>query len=932
MRRLASIALATLALASTGSAQDRVLLFTAANEAREPAQPAAVDALTRLAEERGFTVEVGTELVLADDVVAVVFVLTSGDVLDATDEAAFQRWIENGGGYLGIASAGETEPGWEWYGELIATRATRRSDEVDATVHVLDPVHPATRDVPRQWSRRDRWLEVEPNPRGRAHVVATVDERSYEGGRMGHDHPIAWCRSIGDGRSFFTAGGYSESAYADTSFLEHLAGALDWVSGRSPGDCAATVEGAFAARVLADGLTRPTQLDVAADGTVYAAEIGGRIVRWDPDTSTIVEAGRLDVWTSNEGGLLGLVMDPSFDTTGWIYLYYSPADADEHRLSRFDVVDGVLDPASEIVVLRVPIDRELCCHHAGGIELGADGHLFIATGNNTNPFESDGFSESDERPGRAFWDAQRTSANTDDLRGKVLRIHLEPDGTYTIPVDNLFPPDGSRGRPEIFAMGVKNPFRISVDPLTGWVYVADVGPDAREPNADRGPRGYDEINQLRGPANLGWPYCLADNRAYRSFDFETRTSGPAYDCDAPINDSPNNTGRVDLPRAQGAWIYYPYDESPEFPAIDPGRYRAAMAGPVIRHRADGATTQPPRYYDGLVMFWDWTRSHVYTARLADDDSPLAIHRFMPELDWQHPIDLSIAPDGTLYALTWGSFGDPPDELGRLLRVDYVAGEPIPVAEASADRTSGPLPLQVRFDSEGSRDPEGAPLRYEWDLDGDGRIDSIEPTAEMTYASAGAYVARLTVTSESGARASDAVRIVAGNTAPTIVFETPVDRAAYEDREHVAYRIRVEDAEDGTSDDCDVCARVTVRSELGHGTHTHPITTEEGCEGVVRIDLAHDGDDLFWVLEASYTDLGGPGGAPAITAATNRVLLPTDHPEAGPRVSTPERPGAVRCSEELGIGGGGCACRTAEGPTGGIAFLLVWLLRRRASSP
>lgn len=915
---------------NVAEAQSRVLVYTAATEGRVPTQGMAADALTSLGAERGFVVDVREDAAAferLDDYAAVVFLHTSGNVLDDAGESALRGYVESGGGFLGIGSAAETEPDWEWYAELLSTRAVHRSDVADATAYVLDPVHPATRDLSQSWSRTDRWLDFEPNPRGRAHVVATVDEASYEGGMMGHDHPIAWCRVLAEGRSFYVAGGYTEEAWADATFREHLGGALDWVTGLSAGDCTATVQGGFAPQTLADGLTRPTQLDIASDGSVFIAEIAGRIVRYEPTTGALDVAAQLDVWTSNEGGLLGLALDPRFDDNGWIYAYYSPADADEHRLSRFDVLDGAIEPSTERVVLRIPIDRERCCHHAGGIVFGPTGDLFIATGNNTDPFESNGFSESDERPGRELWDAQRTSANTDDLRGKVLRIHPEPDGTYSLPIDNLFPPDGSLGRPEIFAMGVKNPFRISVDPLLGWLYVGDVGPDARAPDPMRGPMGFDEINQLRGPANLGWPYCVADNRAYREFDFETRRSGPAWDCSAPVNDSPNNTGRVDLPPAQPAWIFYPYDESTEFPAIEPGRYRAAMAGPVIRHQTDGAATQPPRYYDGLVVFWDWTRSHLYTARLADDDSPLAIHRFIPELDWQNPIDVKVAPDGTLYALSWGSFADPVEGLGRLMRIDYVAGRPTPIVAVQADRTSGPLPLTVRFDSEGTIDPEGAALSFEWDLDGDGLVDAEGSSAEITYADAGAFVARLTVSNPAGARASATVRIVAGNTAPVVSFESPDANDAYLDGEHLSFRVRVTDAEDGTSDDCAICSAVVVRSDLGHGTHTHPITAFEGCEGSVRVEVSHEGSgDLFWVLEASYTDRGGDPGAPPITSSASRILLPVGHPDAGPKVSTSAAGRSTRCAEAGGLTGGGC--RTHDSHHGwGLLLMLLWARRR-----
>ena len=129
----------------------------------------------------------------------------------------------------------------------------------------------------------------------------------------------------------------------------------------------------------------------------------------------------------------------------------------------------------------------------------AQGNLYLAVGNNTGNVMQ--YAQTDERPGRANWDDQRTSANTNDLRGKILRIKPQPDGTYTIPPGNLFPPGTPNTRPEIYAMGLRNPWRVSIDSKTGWVYWGDVGPDASQDTAN-GPRGYDEHNQARGPGIL----------------------------------------------------------------------------------------------------------------------------------------------------------------------------------------------------------------------------------------------------------------------------------------------------------------------------------------------------------------------------------------------------------------------------------------------
>ncbi len=188
----------------------------------------------------------------------------------------------------------------------------------------------------------------------------------------------------------------------------------------------------------------------------------------------------------------------------------------------------------------------------------SSGNLFISIGDNTNPFgDSHGYAPIDERPDRTDFDAQRSSGNTNDLRGKILRIHPEPDGSYTIPPGDLFPMENIEGKPEIYVMGTRNSFRISIDPKTSWLYWGDVGPDAGK-DSIQGTRGYDEINQARKAGNFGWSYFVGNNNAYNYVDFATGKIGKSFDPKVPINESPRNTGAKKLPPAQPAFIYYPY--------------------------------------------------------------------------------------------------------------------------------------------------------------------------------------------------------------------------------------------------------------------------------------------------------------------------------------------------------------------------------------
>src|SRR5690606_26538365 len=158
------------------------------------------------------------------------------------------------------------------------------------------------------------------------------------------------------------------------------------------------------------------------------------------------------------------------------------------RLARFRFDGSALDLASEQVILEVPVERGLCCHIGGQIDFDAAGNLLLSTGDDTNPFQSQGYTPIDERPDRnPAFDAQRSASNTNDLRGKLLRIHVEADGTYTIPEGNLFPPGTEQARAEIYLMGLRNPFRFAADRRRGVVYLADYSPDARAALDTRGP-------------------------------------------------------------------------------------------------------------------------------------------------------------------------------------------------------------------------------------------------------------------------------------------------------------------------------------------------------------------------------------------------------------------------------------------------------------
>ncbi|AHG92738.1 PKD domain containing protein (plasmid) [Gemmatirosa kalamazoonensis] len=300
----------------------------------------------------------------------------------------------------------------------------------------------------------------------------------------------------------------------------------------------------FEQQVLLQGVfDEPTEIAVARDGRVFIVERKGTVRLYDPRTQASRVVARLDVFHEDENGLIGVALDPRFDANHFVYLARTVGDSTRprHRLARFTFTGDAL--RDERVLVEVPINPG-CCHTAGSITFDGRGNLFVSFGDNTNPFATP-HAPIDDAPGRQLWDARRSAANTQDLRGKILRITPTADGRYTIPAGNLFT-DAREGRPEIYTMGHRNPYRISVDRHTGFLYWGEVGPDARE-DSSAGPKGYDEINQARRAGNFGWPLFIADNKPYRDRDIATGVQRAPFDPAHPVNDSHNNTGAKVLP-------------------------------------------------------------------------------------------------------------------------------------------------------------------------------------------------------------------------------------------------------------------------------------------------------------------------------------------------------------------------------------------------
>ncbi|MFE2060335.1 ThuA domain-containing protein [Streptomyces sp. NPDC059446] len=168
---------------------------------------------------------------------AVVFLSTTGDVLNSAQQTAFEGYITSGGGYVGIHAAADTEYDWAWYSGLAGALFKSHPQIQPATVKVEDRAHDATAHLGPTWQRTDEWYDYRTNPRTTAHVLASLDESTYSGGTMGGDHPIAWCKDYQGGRAFYTGGGHTEDSYTDPAFRRHLLGGIRWAARLTEADC-----------------------------------------------------------------------------------------------------------------------------------------------------------------------------------------------------------------------------------------------------------------------------------------------------------------------------------------------------------------------------------------------------------------------------------------------------------------------------------------------------------------------------------------------------------------------------------------------------------------------------------------------------------------------------------------------------------------------
>jgi PKD repeat protein/plastocyanin len=699
-----------------------------------------------------------------------------GPLWDTDQRAAIIRFVQQGGGIAANHNATDMAAGvvsWDWWdggpnsavGSLMKGHAATDLNNL-ADVQVADKHHLSTKDLPDTYEFGDEHYNFARSVRGTHHVLATLDERTYNPGSaprpMGQDHPITWCKlydgdnvddgtstpkPYNDGRVWVTGMGHFGANYTanggDNEIVKQIVGGVRWAAGEGKkSDCSGTVWSSFKRTVLVNDAKGPMGIDVAPDGKVYWSEIGadasypayesqGFIKMTDPtgpgnNTTTVATIPTRADHGNSEDGVLGMSLEPGFDLSDAakrdVFVYYSPRNpawptsgnqivVGYNQVSRFTLnAEGTaVVPDSERVILRVPKAKiagspsgfpggptDSGPGHVGGagLDFDSEGNLYLGVGDDVSPNAPghDRYVPMDHRaPER--WDARKTSANSADLRGKILRIKPADEipadaapgvGTsYTIPAGNMFAPGTAKTRPEIYAMGFRQPFTVQADPANpGTVVVGEYCHDSSTNNATRAPAGVCEWNLVDKPAFHGWPFCMGDNAPINTawrWNYNTNASTSLqYDCslnelpsdlrwspDGQSGSEPTFDGLDNLPGPAAKATVWKKDQEGgpgplEFGDLSAGG-RSPVTGPVYRY--DAETAKPgafPPYYDGSWFIANRGDSNGWwkEARLREDDNQLLrVNDWAPANSFGAPntnpvIPSRFGPDGALYMARW----------------------------------------------------------------------------------------------------------------------------------------------------------------------------------------------------------------------------------------------------------------------------------------
>jgi len=669
-----------------------------------------------------------------------------------------------------------------------------------------------------------------------------------------------------------------------------LGAALVTQIGPSPAG-ASTLPTGFRDSVVLSGLTNPTVLQFAPDGRIFVGQKNGviKVFQSLTDTNPVTLADLSskvdDYW---DRGLLGMALPPNFPTDPYVYVLYAydapiggtaptwndgcptpPGPTTDGclvsgRVSRLQISGNVMTGSEQVLV------NDWCqqfpSHSIGTLLFGRDGYLYVTGGdgasfNNVdygqygNTYAGDQANPCGDPPGAVGTPLSPPGAEGGALRSQSVRrtdgpatldgtvLRIDPVTGAGVSGNPFFAsPDANARR--IVAYGLRNPFRITQRPGTDELWIGDVGWNT-----------WEEINRVVAPAsptasNFGWP-------CYEGSSPQGGYQGAGLNLCSSLYSTP---GSVISP-------YYTYNHS----ACVVNYTGCHTGGSSITGVAFYQSGSYPAQYNGALFFADHTRNEIWamlpgTNGLPD---PSRLQSFVG-VDATggaagHPVDLKIGPGGDLF------YVDMDD--GTVHRITYAAANQPPTAVITANPTNGPVPLTVSFDGTGSSDPEGKPLSYSWDLNGDGTFgDATASTASYTYTTAGVYPPSLRVTDDQGVSDTKSVTVTAGNTAPIAVVDSPASSLTWKVGDTINFSGHATDAQDGTLP----ASALRWSLVLHHcftptDCHTHLIQTVNGVSS--GSFTAPDHEYPCWLeVQLVATDSGGLTSTTSVRLDPKTVVL------------------------------------------------------------
>jgi len=666
----------------------------------------------------------------------------------------------------------------------------------------------------------------------------------------------------------------------------------------------ATLPSGFQERVVFSGLRDPTNVEFSKDGQVFVAEKSGLIKVFDnlsDTTPTIFADLRTQVHNFWDRGLLGLALDPDYPNKPYVYVLYThdatiggtapkwgqpgttsddcptpPGATDDGcvvsgRLSRLQA-----DPSTNKMVGTEKVLIEDWCqqfftHSVGNLAFGSDGALYVSGGEGALPGSTDygqfGGSSGSPTPKNPCGDppggvgatltpptaqggalrAQdlRTGADPVTLDGAILRV--DPATGAALPTNPLYGRDHPNAR-RIIAYGLRNPFRFTMRPGTNEVWLGDVGW-----------KNWEEINRIVNPTdtnveNFGWP-C-----------YEGRGRHPGYDA-ANLNICENlyaEAGAVKGP-------YYAYRHDAKVVSGEScGTGNSSASGLAFY---EGGPY--PDAYEGALFFADYSRNCVWVMKKGVNGLPDLAKRSTFVAGAAAPVDLQIGPNGDLFYVDLTG--------GTIRRIRYSAANQPPIAGATADPTNGLVPLAVSFDGTSSADPEGDPLSYAWDLDGDGAFDdSTSPKPTRTYATAKVYQVSLRVTDAKGASdvLDQPLTISAGNTAPAATIDSPLSTTTWKVGDTISFSGSATDAQDGSLGDSKLTWTLIMHHcSSANSCHEHVVQDFAGVASGSFVAPDHEYPS-YLELRLTATDSGGLTDTKSVRLDPETVALTFQSEPAG----------------------------------------------------